>query len=410
MIGKFITCFVLCWLCIANAQGQLLDSLLKMVVENSPELKALQLEYEAELMKVDQVRTIPNTQFGIGIPALRPETRLGPQLIMVSASQMFPWFGARKVKGDVVVSMSKAKYERISVIRLELFNKVELAYYALVDLKQKAGIINEILKQFEVLKQLALTKMEGGSGRMTNVLRVELKQDELKQQLKRIEASKQKYFAIINSLTLAPWATTIDVDDVGVELFEFNLKESRKKISEHYPLITMIDRQIAASRNKQLVNRKMGAPMIGVGLDYSIVGERTDMIPEYNGRDILIPKLMISIPLYRKGFKAKNIEEGLIQSALEFNQESIEQRVIGQLLHYHTDYKLALLEIELNEEQIGTTKKIMDLLLTEYSTEGGSFDELLQVQNQLLGYELELSTAKKMVNMAVSNMERLINY
>ena len=74
------------------------------------------------------------------------------------------------------------------------------------------------------------------------------------------------------------------------------------------------------------------------------------------------------------------------------------------------DYKLALLEIELNEEQIGTTKKIMDLLLTEYSTEGGSFDELLQVQNQLLGYELELSTAKKMVNMAVSNMERLINY
>ena len=150
--------------------------------------------------------------------------------------------------------------------------------------------------------------------------------------------------------------------------------------------------------------------MIGVGLDYSIVGERTDMIPEYNGRDILIPKLMISIPLYRKGFKAKNIEEGLIQSALEFNQESIEQRVIGQLLHYHTDYKLALLEIELNEEQIGTTKKIMDLLLTEYSTEGGSFDELLQVQNQLLGYELELSTAKKMVNMAVSNMERLINY
>ena len=172
----------------------------------------------------------------------------------------------------------------------------------------------------------------------------------------------------------------------------------------------MIDEQIVASKNRQLVNKKMGAPMIGTGLDYSLIGTRTDMDPQYNGRDILIPKLMISIPLYRKAFKAKNLEEELLQASLEFNREGIEQRFIGQLLQYHEDYKLALLDLDLLGKQVESTKKIIELLTIEYSTNGIRFDELLQVHNDLLIYEMELSKAQKMANVAVSNMERLINY
>lgn len=410
MIRKISACLFLVWLCVNSAFGQPLDSILQMVVANNPELKALQVEYEAELMKVAQVRSIPSTQFGVGIPILRPETRLGPQMMMVSASQMFPWFGTQKAKEDVVISMSKAKYERITAIRLELFNKVEIAYYELLDLKRKETIINEVLNQFLAIEQTALAKLEGGNGSMANVLWTQLKMDELEQELERIKALKEKQSITINSLTLAPWTTEIFVQKIEPTLFVFNLEEFQKKIKKHYPLVTMIDEQIVASKNRQLVNKKMGAPMIGTGLDYSLIGTRTDMDPQYNGRDILIPKLMISIPLYRKAFKAKNLEEELVQASLEFNREGIEQRFIGQLLQYHEDYKLALLDLDLLGKQVESTKKIIELLTIEYSIDGIRFDELLQVHNDLLIYEIKLSKAQKMANVAVSNMERLINY
>jgi outer membrane protein TolC len=381
-----------------------------LVVANNPELKALQAEYEAELMKVDQVRSIPNTQLGVGVPILRPETRLGPQMMMVSASQMFPWFGTRKAKEDVVISMSKAKYERITAIRLELFNKVEIAYYELLDLQRKEAIVKKVLKQLHAIEQSALAKLEGGSGSMANVLRAQLKMDELEQQLERIEALKAKQSITINSLTFTPWTTEIIVQDEEPILFDFNLEEFQLKIQEHNPLVTMIDEQIAASKNRQLVNKKMGSPMIGAGLDYSLVGHRTDLDPMYNGRDILISQLMISIPLHRKEFTAKNQEEELIQASLEFKREGIEQRVVGYLLQYHEDYKLALLDVDLVGKQVENTKKIIELLTIEYSTDGIRFDELLQVHNELLIHEMELSKAQKMANVAVSNMERLINY
>lgn len=410
MIRNLIVSFLFSCLYYASAQAQSLDSLLKLVAENNPELKALKLEFEAELLKVDQIKSIPGLQIGTGIPILKPETRLGPQLVMVSASQMFPWFGVRKSKGEVVLNMSKAKFERISAIRLELFNKVEVAYYELAHLENKEEVINNLIVQFNSLEQLALAKLESGQGRMTNVLRVQLKQDELRQNLKSIIALKQKYFAVINSLTLEPWSTSILVEQRGVQLFELNLEESKRKISENYPLILMLNQQIEASNNRQLVNKKMGAPMIGVGLDYSIVAERVDMNPNYNGRDIFVPKVMISVPLYRKKFRAKNEEEEVVQSSLELRKENLIQNTIEQLIRYNSEYESALIDLELNQDQIITMRKILELLRVEYSTSGGHFDEILQVQNQLFMFEIELSNSIKKANTAVSNIGRLINY
>ncbi|MDG1776144.1 MAG: TolC family protein [Crocinitomicaceae bacterium] len=410
MIRKLVLLYFIMCIGAFSSYGQSLDSLLQMVVENSPELKALQTEYDAELMKVNQVRALPNMQFGVGIPVLPPETRLGPQIMMVSASQMFPWFGTRKSKGDVIIAMSKAKYERISAKRLVLFNKIELAYYALIELKEREGIISSMLDQFKAIEQSALAKQESGNGSMINVLRVRLSQDELQQQLAEIVPLREKQFAVINALTLAPWNTPIEVQDLNVEVLEIDLEEQHKKLKEHYPLLRLIDAEISASKTRQLANKKMGAPMIGAGLDYAIVGERTDMDPQFNGRDIFIPKLMLSIPLYRKPIRAIHEEERLKQSALAFDRESLEQRVMGQLAGYLSNYHVEQVNREHFTEQIKTTEQILELLYTEYSTQGRKFDELLQVQNQLLMYKLKLSKTRKKEYIAISNMKKLINY
>lgn len=397
--------------CVGSLNAQPLDSILMLVVENNAELKSLQLEFEAELMKADQVSQLADPQIGVGVPVLRPETRLGPQIMMVSASQMFPWFGTLKAKGDVVVSMSKVKYERIEAERLMLFNKVKIAYYKIQYLGEKELILQDVLLQLHAMKNISLAKVEAGQAFSANVLRVQLKIDELKSMIEKIEQEKLKEYAIINELTLQPWTTAIIPEgEFNLPVISFDLGTYQNKIQSEFPMIRMLDLQKEVSQERLKVNQKMGAPKIGIGLDYALVNERSDMDPLYNGRDILVPKLMLTIPIYRKAYKAKEQEELFVQQALDYSKEQLITELLSSLLQFKADYDNAVIDNELSIQQIATSNLAYNILLADYSSGGRGFDDLLQVQMELLNYQLKEKQSLLSAKIAVSNIERITDY
>jgi len=392
-----------------NAQS--LDSLLQLVVENNTQLKSIELEYQSVLEKKNQVNQLPNPQLGVGIPALRPETRLGPQMMMVSASQMFPWFGTLKSKEEVVISMSKAKYEQLSIVKLDLFYQVKSAYYQLYFLEQKQAVIKDNIKLFESLEAISLAKVESGKSTLADVLRVQTRLQGLKQQLLMIENQKLVFESNINELTKQPASTKIEiVDSLALPVLEYDLASFKNKIENNHPLIAQVNYQIEQSNNSIVVNSNMNKPTIGLGLDYSMVGQRTDANPMNNGRDILVPKVMLSIPIYRKSYQAKIEEEKLIQQSLEVKKETITDKMINLLINYKADYDNGLLENSLYQNQTSTMQMAYDVLLSEYSSSGKGFEELLMVQNQLLEFDLGIYQAELKANIAQANIERITKF
>lgn len=391
--------------------AQPLDSLLQLVVENNPELKSLQLEFEAELMKADQVSQLADPQLGVGLPVLRPETRLGPQVMMVSASQMFPWFGTLKAKEDVVISMSKVKFERIEAVRLALYNKVRISYYKLQFLTEKEPILSNVMEQLKAMKSVTLSKIEAGLTSTASVLRVQLKIDELEQMIAKIGKEKEKEYAVINGLTQQPWITKV-IPELSADfpILTFDLEAYKAKINSGYPMMKMLEEQKQVSQNRLVVNQKMGSPKIGFGIDYALVNERTDMVPLYNGRDILVPKIMLSVPIYRKAYQAKEQEELLIQESLDFAKDQLESDLVTQLLQFISDYDNALLDFNLAEQQTETSQLAYNILLIDYSSDGRGFDDLLQVQMELLSYQLNREKSKLVARIAESRIERLTDY
>lgn len=396
---------------VENTNAQSLDSLLHLVVENNTELKSIELEYQSILEKKDQVSQLPNPQLGVGVPALRPETRLGPQMMMISASQMFPWFGALKAKEDVVISMSKAKYEQLSIVKLDLFYTVKSAYYQLYFLNKKQSVINKNITLFESLESLSLAKIESGQATIADALRVQTNLQGLRQQLLMIENKKLVFESKINEVTGQPIETKIAIaDSLQLPILEYNLDEFRKKIESHHPLITQINYQIEQSNNTIDVNSSMNKPTIGLGLDYSLVGERTDATPMNNGRDILVPKVMVSIPLFRKSYKSKIAEEGFIQQSLELKKETITDRMICLLIMYKADFDNGVLEKNVYQDQSKTMKMAYNVLVANYSSSGNGFEELLMVQKQLLDFELGIFQAELKANIAQANIERITKF
>ena len=139
------------------------------------------------------------------------------------------------------------------------------------------------------------------------------------------------------------------------------------------------------------MNTLEGKPQFGLGLDYSIINPRKDALQTYNGRDILIPKLTFSIPLYRKKIRAKKQEEELKQKSFNLQKEQMHNRLLTNLKKHITAYENAMLRHKLYEKKITIAQSAYRILLTAYSSVGNRFEELLALQTTLNQYELNLS-------------------
>lgn len=400
---------LICFLPI-RSNSQSLDSILQLVVENNPELKALQLEYDAELLRKDQVSQLADPTLGAGVPIFRPETRLGPQVLMVSASQMFPWFGTNKAKEDVVISMSKSRFEKIELSRLQLFNTVEVAYYELAMIDREIAINDSMIRQFDALTIITLSQIEGGKSSAANLFRIQLKTDELKQEIQKLIVKKERSQAVINGITRKPWETVIAAHGTfNIPSLEIDLPAIEAYIKEHYPMIVLLNNEIELSEKRQALNQKMGMPMITLGVDYSVVTKRTDADPQYNGRDIFVPKVMVSLPIYRKQYKAKDAEEKARIEALEYRKEDVTSQVMTKIIAAKMNYSQAILDNELSVKQIETIRRTYAIMLAEYSVDGRNFDDLLEIENLRLKYRLGIVRSVYAAQKAKADIELFTN-
>jgi outer membrane protein, heavy metal efflux system len=80
------------------------------------------------------------------------------------------------------------------------------------------------------------------------------------------------------------------------------------------------------------------------------------------------------------------------------------------LQSYKTEYESALINIQLAGQQKSTIQSAYNILLAEYSSRGNRFDELLQLQNQLISYDLMHLQARTQTHLVKAKIERLTDF
>ncbi|MCB0409191.1 MAG: TolC family protein, partial [Flavobacteriales bacterium] len=190
----------------------------------------------------------------------------------------------------------------------------------------------------------------------------------------------------------------------------YDLESYRIKIENHHPLLNKLNYQIAASESRIIEDQKNNLPTIGVGVDYSLVNRRTDADPLNNGRDILVPKVMVSIPIYRKSYKSSVKQEQLYQESINFRKENLTDQMISNIISYKAEYDNAKLNFDLTKSQVEKISSAYEILLGSYSADGNKIEELLSTQNELINLKLKSDFSE--LNMAISKakIERLTNY
>ena len=407
----FIICSLFLLSFSGNAQDSrvILDEYLKIAAENNPGLKAEFNEYMAAMEKVPQVGTLPDPQFTFGYFITPVETRLGPQKATFNLKQAFPWFGLLNTKEGVAVELAKARYEAFENRKSNLFFEVKTAYYNYFFMEKAIAITKENMQILRIFKDLSMVKIENGNASIVDELRVELELNDLENQLALFIDPKRVLQAKFNNLLNRDPYEPIEVPD---ELWNDELPEDRiavmDSIATNNHEIKSIDHKLNAFIKQEEVAKLEGMPKFNIGVNYIIVGENPASTDPNNGKDaLLFPSVGISIPIYRRKYKAMIKEAQFLQTA-ETERKADKRNTLNTIFE-NTLKELDDSErrIHLNTKQSEIAKKVLDVLITSYSTNSKDFEEVLRIERQLLGYKLALQRAKTDKNAAVAFIDYL---
>ena len=392
-----------------KTSAQPLQNLLLAADSANLELKALHQEYLAALEKAPQVSQLPEPEAGLGVFPLPVETRLGPQWVRLSATQMFPWKGTLEARNDVALAMAKAQFEQIAASRLNLHYQVKQAYFQLYDLEERQQILQKSIDIFRTLESIATTRVETGKANLADVLRIQIRIRGLEEELNLLDNQKKKPLAVINQLLNRPEQSPVALDDTLLLADPpYERTALLEGIQEGHPMLRMFSLQQEAAQRSIELNALEGKPSFGVGVDYIAVGKRTDADPAHNGRDILSPRMSVRIPLYREKYRAKEQEERLRMQALETRKQNLFLQFRSAIEQAYADLEDGRIKYRLYQEQKAITASAIELLLTAYSNEGASFIDLLQLEDQLIQYDLMTLSAVVKTHIAQAEVERYI--
>lgn len=385
-----ILTWIVCSFC--TIQAQTLEAYFEEAAENNPGLQAKYKRFEAALEKVPQTNVLPDPIFSFGYFISPAETRVGPQRAGFSLTQMFPWFGTLKSKGDAAALLADAQYQAFLDARNRLFYQVSAAYYPLYELEEQIRLEGDNLKILESYKAIATKQFENGNAAMVDALRVDITLKDATTNVQILREKKRPLIAIFNALLNRAENTEVILSDslrIGSSLVRYR----RDSLLTDNPILTEIELKLKASMAMEQVAIKQGLPKFGVGLDYVIVGERSDIDVDDNGRDILMPMVSVSIPIFRRKYKASVNEARLMQESYRLQQEDYTNGLVSNYESIAFELSSQARLIELYDQQITESNQALGLLFVAYGNSGKEFEEVLRMQQQLLQYEIMKATA-----------------
>ncbi|MDX8339823.1 TolC family protein [Draconibacterium sp. IB214405] len=401
---KKITTIIIVFIsALTTVQAQTLSDYFEIAAENNPGLQAQYKDFEAALQKVPQVSSLPDPTFSFGYFISPVETRVGPQRAKFSLSQMFPWFGTLEAQSDAASLMADAKYQAFLDARNRLYYSVSEAYYPLIELNRLKAIEQENIEILQSYKTISNSKFKNGVSPMTDVLRVDIMLKDAQTNL-RILTKKEKPLLVTfnNLLNRDENETVVLQDSLTMELLPENFR--RDSLLTNNPMLDAIDLKQQASAKSELAARRQGLPKLGVGVDYAIVGKRTDMEVNDNGKNVFMPMVSASIPIFRKKYRAAEKEAQLTQEKYSFQkEETINSLTSGyESIWFQIQQQKDL--IDLYEAQILESNQTLNLLFSAYGNSGKDFEEVLRMQQQLLKYEKMKAMAETQYQTALAKL------
>jgi outer membrane protein TolC len=445
-----------------------LHDYLKLAAENNPDIKSAFSQYQAALEKVPQVGSLPDPQASFGIFTRPMELMDGEQVGNVQVMQMLPWPGTLKTARNEASFMAMAKYDAFKTAKADLFYQVKQSWYQLMKYDHEIDLVRENIELLESLEKLVLVKLQSpaagnpvksmagissinassgttdsskeGMSQMNNagagsvqapsgasaapmsdminssqsgmqdVIRVKMEILDQKNRLAQLNDQRKTEQARFNAFLNREVNTPVTPTD---SLVQNHLPADKVRLADsilfNNPMLAMLSKEEKAYLSMEEKANKMGLPMVGFGLNYMLIQKSAGNESMMNGKDMIMPMVTVSLPLFRQKYRAMKNEAQLMQEAARQQITGMKNNLLVQSGQLIQELNNAERNIELYGEQKELAGKATDLLLSGYATTGSNYEEVLRMQMKVLDYGFKYVEAVTDYNTAVAMAENLMN-
>lgn len=375
-----------------NTNAQLLENYIQQATENSPQVEAIELQYEVAKEKINAANTLPNTEIGAGYFVSEPETRTGAQKAKVSVRQMMPWFGTITARENYSSSLADAAYVDIVIAKRQLAMQVTQTYYQLYALKTKQEILQQNLELLNTYEDLALNAVEVDKASSVDVLKLQIRQNEISEQRELLMGDELAMESKFNNLLHQEEQPIMIEDSITIPAEEPMLTLEDLEL---HPELEKYDQLFLSIKKSTVLNQAEALPSVGIGLDYIAVEERPNMNFSDNGKDIFMPMLSVSIPIFNNKYKSVERQLDIQQNELKAQKENRKNELDSRLKEALQQRISARISYQTQQKNIEQAKDAEAILLKQYETDQLDFQDVLDIQELQLKFQLKQVEAIK---------------
>ncbi len=387
---------------VSSLQGQSLNEYLEMAAQNNPKLNSTYKLYLAALERVDQNGSLPDPTLSFGYFISPVETRVGAQNMRISISQMFPWMGTTKVRKQAATSLAKVKFEEFQEEKSKLFLTVQKTWLSLYEIDEEIKIYEANLEILKTYEPITKTKYESNLVSLADLVRVQIQIEEASTALDLIKLNREIALGTFNQLLNRNLDTEVNTGLVALESPQVQPENDSLKMNQ--PQLKAAKEKVLALEYQQELAELKRKPNIGFGLDYALVSKRNDVSIPDNGKDILMPMVSVSLPVFGKKNKSLLNQVSLQKESAELEINAIESRLSNEWRKTDLSADYAEKQLAQYKSEIDKTELLLRVLTSEYSNANSSFEELLLTQQKLLS--LRLAEVKSKVRLQEVNFNK----
>ncbi len=329
----------------AGAQEIPLQDLVQEALKDNPEIRASQARIEAARYRIPQARSLPDPMLmtgyqNDGFSKITYGSSNFSQL-MFSASQQFPLWGKRELKGEMAEKDAAGLIETHRSLQLKTISRVSELYYDLFLGYKNIDLIRSRAGLFTQIENIAASRYAAGKSTQQEVL---MAQTEKYMLLEREEMIRQKILAneamLASTLGRTSGAPIERPAEPEYVPFTTGLDELTKMMLEHSPELKSREWMVGSAESKLKMTKKEYYPDVTVnGTFFQLGGEFSNMWSLTT---------TFNIPLYFRSRQEPAVKEasaGLVQARREVDATRLMIQAV----------------IRDNYSMIRSTEKLMDL-------------------------------------------------
>ncbi|MGB5272707.1 MAG: TolC family protein [Flavobacteriaceae bacterium] len=398
---------ILCFLFVSSlARGQSLKSHIQVAEMNNPEVQAYEIRYAISKEKVAEADALPNMELSAGLFVSEPETRTGAQKARFSVKQMLPWFGTITARENYANALAEVDYLDIAIMKRKLRLSVSQSYYKLYAIDRKQAVLEENIQLLKTYEILALTAVEVGKASAVDVLRLQIRQNDLQEEQ---EVLTYAFLAERNAFNhLLNRDETLDIEMVDSLFIDADYENDTMELGLH-PELEKYDRLYESVTQSEIVNQTEANPNLGFGLDYIPVAERAGMNFSDNGKDILMPMVSLSIPIFNNKYRSLTAQNELRKEEINAEKMNRRNRLKTILADAINNREAQKIKFKTQLKNLRQAKDAEEILIKNYETGTIDFNDVLDIQELQLRFQMNGIEAIKNYYMQMAIINYLTN-